>query len=217
MYVAGYQNEDFNTAYLAFIKKKKDSLYFFSNDENRYNVMPSHSFEKDTLDLKIKLVVTNNKIALSYISDQYTQDYHYFKVEDAEFTIDQVREIKGKRYTAELDKVAMIPNRDLKIQREIYFLDSTNAEIKHTYILNNTILFTEKEIKNIAFQLVDNKVFFSFYDGELNLYNRWYQLTNLQKDKFSFVHYAETKKIIDVYKLNSNKTQKSTHQILKCV
>ncbi|MEG1022816.1 MAG: hypothetical protein RSE50_15070, partial [Myroides sp.] len=162
LYVAGYRNEDFNTAYLGFIKKKNDSLYFFSNDESRYSVIPSHSFEKDTLDLKIKLIVTDNKIALYNTSDQDKQDYHYFKVENAEFTIDQVRELKGKRYTAELDKVAMIPNRDLKIQREIYFLDSSNVEITHTYTLNNTVLFTEKEIKNIAFQLVENKVFFSF-------------------------------------------------------
>lgn len=207
LYVAGYRNEDFNTAYLQFIKKNNDSLYFFSNDESRYNAMSLHSFEKDTLDLKIKLITTDSKIALYYTSDEYKQDYHYFKVEDAEFTIDQVREIKGKRYTAELDKVAMIPNRDLKIQREIYFLDSSNVEITHTYTLNNTILFTEKEIKNIAFQLLDNKVFFSFYDGELNLNNRWYQLTNLQKDKFSFVHYAETKKIVDVYTVNPAKNQ----------
>jgi len=207
LYVAGYRNEDFNTAYLEFIKKKKDSLYFFSNDESRYNTMPSHSFEKDTLDIKTKLSVTDNKIALYYTSDEYKQDYHYFKVENDEFTIDQVREIKGKRYTAELDKAAMIPNRDLKIQREIYFLDSSNVEITYTYTLNNTILFTEKEIKNIAFQLVDNKAFFSFYDGELNLNNRWYQLTNLQKDKFSFVHYAETKKIVDLYTVNSDKNQ----------
>lgn len=205
LYVAGYRNEDFNTAYLQFIKKNNDSLYFFSNDESGYNAMSLHSFEKDTLDLKIKLITTDSKIALYYTSDEYKQDYHYFKVENAEFTIDQVREIKGKRYTTELDKVAMIPNRDLKIQREIYFLDSSNVEITHTYTLNNTILFTEKEIKNIAFQLLDNKVFFSFYDGELNLNNRWYQLTNLQKDKFSFVHYAETKKIVDVYTLNSAK------------
>lgn len=35
LYVAGYQNEDFNTAYLGFIKKKNDSLYFFSNNESR--------------------------------------------------------------------------------------------------------------------------------------------------------------------------------------
>ncbi|MEG1266125.1 MAG: hypothetical protein RSE19_06570, partial [Myroides sp.] len=120
LYVAGYRNEDFNTAYLQFIKKDNDSLYFFSNDESRYNAMSLHSFEKDTLDLKIKLIANDSKIALYYTSDEYKQDYHYFKVENAEFTIDQVREIKGKRYTAELDKVAMIPNRDLKIQREIY-------------------------------------------------------------------------------------------------
>ena len=28
LYVAGYRNEDFNTAYLAFIKKNNDSLFF---------------------------------------------------------------------------------------------------------------------------------------------------------------------------------------------
>lgn len=205
LYVAGYRNEDFNTAHLGFIKKKNDSLYFFSNDENRYNVMPSHSFEKDTLDLKIKLIVTDNKIALYNTSDEDKQDYHYFKAENTEFTIDQVREIKGKRYTAKLDKVAMIPNRDLKIQRDIFFLDSSNVEITHTYSLNNEILYMEKEISNLEIITPNNKVFFSFYNGELNFNNRWYQLTNLQKDKFSFVHYAETKKIIDVYSLNSNK------------
>ncbi len=205
LYVAGYRNEDFNTAYLGFVKKKNDSLYFFSNDENRYNVMPSSNFEKDTLGLKTKLIVTDNKISLSYNSDQEREDYHYFKVEDAKFTIDQVREIKGKRYTAEFDKVAMIPNRDLKIQYEIFFLDSSNVEITYTYTLNNIILYTEKEIKNITVHSIDNKVFFSFYDGELNLYNRWYQLKDLQKDRFSFIHYAETKKIVDVYTVKSNK------------
>src|SRR5690606_2688667 len=108
LYVAGYRNEDFNTAYLGFIKKKNDSLYFLSNDESRYSALPSHSFEKDTLGIKTKLIVNDNKITLYYTSDEYKQDYHYFRVENAEFTIDQVREIKGKRYTAELDKVAMI-------------------------------------------------------------------------------------------------------------
>lgn len=207
LYVAGYKNEDFNTAYLAFIKKKNNSLYFFSNDESRYSAMPSHSYEKDTLGIQTKFSVTNNKIALYYTSDQDRQDYHYFKVEDAEFTIDQVREIKGKRYTAELDKVAMIPNRDLKIQREIYFLDSSNVEITYTYSLNKKILYSERETSNLEVFAPDNKVFFSFYNGELSLNNRWYQLTNIQKDKFSFVHYAETKKIVDVYTVNSAKNQ----------
>lgn len=207
LYVAGYRNEDFNTAYLGFIKKKNDSLYFLSNDESRYSALPSHSFEKDTLGIKTKLIVNDNKITLYYTSDEYKQDYHYFRVENAEFTIDQVREIKGKRYTAELDKVAMIPNRDLKIQREIYFLDSSNVEITYTYSLNNKILYSERETSNLEVFAPDNKVFFSFYNGELNLYNRLYQLTNLQKDKFSFVHYAETKKIVDVYTVNSAKNQ----------
>lgn len=215
LYVTGYRNEDFNTAYLGFIKKKNDSLYFLSNDESRYSALPSHSFEKDTLGIKTKLSVTNNKISLYYTSDEYKQDYHYFKVENAEFTIDQVREIKGKRYTAELDKVAMIPNRDLKIQREIYFLDSLNVEITYTYSLNNKILYTERENSNLEVFAPDNKVFFSFYDGELSLNNRLYQLTNLQKDKFSFVHYAETKKIVDVYTLNSNKNPENNSSNFK--
>lgn len=205
LYVAGYVNEDFNTAYLGFVNKKNDSLYFFSNDESQYNVIPSRSFEKDTLGIKTELIITDSKISLYYISDQNKQDYHYFKVNNAEFTIDQVKEIKGKRYTATLPKAAMIPNSDLKIQREIFFLDSSNVEITHTYSLNNNALYTEKENKNITIQSVHNKVFFSFYDGELNLYNRWYQLTNLQKDKLSFLHYAETKKIEDVYTLNTAK------------
>ena len=207
LYVAGYRNEDFNTAYLAFLKKKNDSLYFFSNDESQYNAISLRSFEKDTLGIQTKFSVTNNKIALYYTSDQDKQDYHYFKVEDAEFTIDQVREIKDKRYTAELDKVAMIPNRDLKIQREIYFLDSSNVEITYTYSLNNKILYSERETSNLEIFAPDNKFFFSFYNGELSLNNRWYQLTNLQKDKFSFVHYAETKKIVDVYTVNPAKNQ----------
>jgi len=207
LYVAGYRNEDFNTAYLQFIKKKNDSLYFLSNDESRYSALPSYSFEKDTLGIKTKLIATDNKISLYYTSNQDKQDYHYFKVENAEFTIDQVREIKGKRYTAELDKVSMIPNRDLKIQREIYFLDSSNVEITYTYSLNNKILYSERETSNFEVFAPDSKVFFSFYVGELNLYNRLYQLTNLQKDKFSFVHYAETKKIVDVYTVNSAKNQ----------
>lgn len=215
LYVAGYRNEDFNTAYLGFIKKKNDSLYFLSNDESQYSALPSHSFEKDTLGIKTKLIVNDNKIALYYTSDEHKQDYHYFKVENAEFTIDQVREIKGKRYTAELDKVAMIPNRDLKIQREIYFLDSLNVEITYTYSLNNKILYTERENSNIEVFAPDNKVFFSFYDGELTLNNRLYQLTNLQKDKFSFVHYAETKKIVDVYTLNSNKNPENNSSNFK--
>ena len=215
LYVAGYRNEDFNTAYLRFIKKKNDSLNFLSNDESRYNAFPSHSFEKDTLGIKTKLIVTDNKIALYYTSDEYNQDYHYFKVENAELTIDQVREIKGKRYTAELDKVAMIPNRDLKIHREIYFLDSSKVEITYTYSLNNKILYTERENSNLEVFAPDNKVFFSFYDGELSLNNRLYQLTNLQKDKFSFVHYAETKKIVDVYTLNSNKNPENNSSNFK--
>jgi len=204
LYVAGYRNEDFNTAYLEFARKQHDYIYFIDHN-NKYHTMANRNFEKDTLGIKTKLIITDNKISLYYTSDEDKQDYHYFRVENAEFTIDQVRELKGKRYTAELDKVAMIPNRDLKIQREIYFLDSSNVEITHTYTLNNTVLYTEKEIKNITVHSMDNKVFFSFYDGELSLNNRWYQLTNLQKDKFSFLHYAETKKIIDVYSLNSNK------------
>jgi len=207
LYVAGYRNEDFNTAYLAFLKKKNDSLYFFSNDESQYNAMSLRSFEKDTLGIKTKLSVTDNKITLYYTSDQDKKDYHYFKVENAEFTIDQVREIKGKRYTTELDKVSMIPNRDLKIQREIYFLDSLNVEIRYTYSLNNKIIYTERETSNLEVFAPDNKFFFSFYDGELNLNNRLYQLANLQKDKFSFVHYAETKKIVNIYTLNSAKNQ----------
>lgn len=215
LYVAGYRNEDFNTAYLGFVKKKNDSLYFFSNDESQFNVMPSRSFEKDTLDLKIKLIVTDNKISLYYISDQYKQDYHYFKAENDEFAIDQVREIKGKRYTTELDKVAMIPNRDLKIQREIYFLDSSNVEITHTYSLSNNVLYSERETSNLEIFAPENKFFFSFYDGELNLNNRLYQLTNLQKDKFSFVHYAETKKVVDVYTLNSHKNQEINSSYFK--
>lgn len=206
LYVSGYIYEDYNLAYSEFARKNNDSIRFIKPD-GKYSTLVNRNFEKDTLGIKTKLIVTDNKISLYYTSDQDKQDYHYFKVEDAEFTIDQVREIKGKRYRAELDKVAMIPNRDLKIQREIYFLDSTNVEITHTYSLNNNLLYTEKETKNIAVQAIDNKVFFSFYDDELNLYNRWYQLTALQKDKFSFVHYAETKKIVDVYTLNSNKNQ----------
>lgn len=205
LYVAGYQNEDFSTAYLGFIKKKNDSLYFFSNNESRYNVMLLRSFEKDTMGIKTKFIDTDNKISFYYISDKEKTDYHYFKLEDDEFTIDQVREIKGKRYTSELDKVAMIPNRDLKITREIYFIDSDNAEITYTYFLNNNILYSEKEFKKLIIESFENKVFFSFHNDEVNIYNRWYQLSKLTNDTLSLIHYAETKKIEDIYSLNTSK------------
>jgi len=206
LYVAGYCDEDFNMAYSGFARKANDSIHFIEYN-NSYHTEVNRNFEKDTLGLKTKLVVTNHKISLYYNSDQNKQDYHYFKTEDVEFTIDQVKEIKGKRYRAELSKVAMIPNRDLKIQREIYFLDSSNAEVTHTYSLKNEILYTEKEISNLEIVAPDNKVFFSFYNGELNSYNRWYQLSKLQNDTLSLVHYAETKKIIDIYTLNSAKNR----------
>lgn len=205
LYVAGYLEEDFNTAYLGFAKKSIDSISFFAIDENNSNVIPNQDFERDTLGLKTKLNVTDDKLVLSYITDKTKLDYHYFKVEDAEFTFDQVKEIKGKRYTTELGKVAMIPNRDLKIQREIHFIDSSNVEIVYIYSLNNQIIYTEKETKKSIIQPVDNKVFFSFYDEELNSYNRWYQLQTLTKDSLSLIHYAETKKIVDIYTLNTHK------------
>ena len=205
LYVAGYHDEDFNTAYFEFAKKNNDSLYFNSIDENNYRVIPIRAFEKDTLGIKTKSIITENKISLYYTSDKNKQDYHYFKTEDAVFTYDEIKDIKDKRFVTELDKVATIPNRDLKIQREIYFINSENVEITYTYILNNHILYTEKETKKMLILPIDSKVFFSFYDEELNYFTRLYQLSALTKDTLSLIHYAETKKIVDVYKLNPTK------------
>lgn len=212
LFVAGYIYEDYNQGLSQFATRTKDSIKF-ENAFNYFQTIPNRNIEKDTLGIKVKSIVTDNKISMYYSSDKIQYDYHYFKVEDTEYTIDQIKKIKGNRYVTDINKVATIPNRDLKITQEIYFIDSDNVEITYTYNLNNKIIYTEKEIKKIIIQSKDNKVFINFYDGEPSLYTRFYQLNDLQEDKFSLIHYAETKKIVDVYTLNSRKhiENNSTH------
>lgn len=199
LYMSGYITDDFNIPFWQFARVTNDSIYFL-NPKSKFSVSRQNfQINKNITSYKLN----RNKLSIIYNDAINEIKYHFFKVDEVTIDSSKIEKLNSKRFITSLKNVSMIPNSDLKIIRELHFLNSSKIQITYFYFLNDQIIYIEKEDSKFISNDVNEKFFINF-DSEITDNTRNYQLIEINDESFMLNYYAENEKISEKYKLTNN-------------